>query len=71
MSNYELRRIVFSDESNYTNLNRNNKVIVHRYHNVKYSSCFIVPKLQGGGGSVGTWGCIRYDDPDLHMLYNG
>ena len=33
LNNYELRRIVFSDKSNYTILNRKNKVIVHRHHN--------------------------------------
>ena len=71
MSNYELRRIVFSDESNYTVLNRKNKVIVRRHHNEKYNSRFIVPRLQGGGSSVGIWGCIIYDGPGLHMLYNG
>ena len=71
MINYELRKIVFSDESNYTILNRKNKVIVRRHHNEKYNSHFIVPRLQGGGGSVGVWGCITYDGPGLHMLYNG
>ena len=54
MNNYELRRIVFSDESNYTVINRKNKVIVRRHYNEKYHSCFIVPRLQGGGGSVGS-----------------
>ena len=79
MSNYELRRIVFSDESNYTVKKRKNKVIVRRHHNEKYNSRFIVPRLpggggcrlQGGGGSVGIWVCITYDGPGLHMLYNG
>ena len=71
MNNYELRRIVFSDESNYTVINRKNKVIVRRHHNEKYHSRFIVPRLQGGGGSVGIWGCITYDGPGLHMLYDG
>ena len=69
MNNYELIRIVFSDESNYTVLNRKNKLIVRRHHNEKYNSRFIVPRLQGGGGSVGIWACITYG-PGLHMLYN-
>ena len=38
MSNYELRRIVFSDESNYTVKKRKNKVIALRHHNQKYSN---------------------------------
>jgi hypothetical protein len=58
MNNYELRRIVFSDESNYTVINRKKKVIVRRHHNEKYHSRFIVPRLKGGVGSVGIWGCI-------------
>jgi hypothetical protein len=64
MNNYELRRIVFSNESNYTVINRKNKVIVRRHHNEKYHSRFIVPRLQGG-----IWGCITYDGPGLHMLW--
>jgi hypothetical protein len=71
MNNYELRRIVFSDESNYIVINRKNKVIVRRHHNEKYHSRFIVPRLQGGGGSVGILGCITYDGPGLHMLCDG
>ena len=70
MSNYDKRRIFFSDESNYTALNPKNQEIVRRYQNEKYNNRFIVPKLQGGGGSVGIWGCIRYDAPGLHVLYN-
>ena len=71
MSNYELRRIVFSDESNYTVLNRKNKVIVRRHHNEKYNSRFIVPRLQGGGSSVGIWGCIIYRSTHVIQWSNG
>ena len=70
MSNYELRRIVFSDEPNYTVINCKNKVIIRRHHNEKYNNCFIVPRLQGGGGSVSIWGCITCDGPGLYMLYS-
>jgi hypothetical protein len=28
-------------------------------------------ELQGGGGSVGIWGCITYDGPAQHMLNDG
>ena len=37
----------------------------------KNNSRFIVPRLQGGGGSVGIWGCITYHGPGLSLLYNG
>ncbi len=52
-------------------LNRKNKVIFRRHHNEKYHSHFIVPRLQGGSGSVDIWGCITFDGPCLHMLYDG
>jgi len=71
MTNYEIRRIIFSDESNFTVLNRKNRVLVRRHHNEKFHSRFIVPRLQGGGGSVGIWGCITYDGPGLHYIYDG
>ena len=71
MANYELRRRIFSDESNFTVINRKNKVIIRRHYNEMFHSRFIVPRLQGGGGSVGIWGCIAYDGPGLYYLYDG
>ena len=46
-------------------------MIVRRLPNEKYNDRFIVPRLQGGGGSVGIWGCITYDGPGLYKLYDG
>ena len=43
--------------------------MVRRHINEKYQDHFIVPRLQGGGGSVGTGGCITYDCPVLRYLY--
>ena len=71
MSNDQLRRIIFSDESNFTVINRKNRVIIRRRHNEKFHSRFIVPRLQNGGGSVGIWGCITCDGPGLSFLYDG
>ena len=68
-STAQLKKIIFSDESNFTVLNRKNRVLIRRHHNEKFHSRFIVPRLQGGGGSVGIWGCITYDGPGLHMLW--
>ena len=71
MTYYELKRIIFSDESNFTVINRKNRVIIRRHYNEKFRSRFIVLRLQGGGGSVGIWGCITYDGPGLCCLYDG
>ena len=71
MTNYELRRIIFSDESNFTVINRKNRVIIRRHYNEMFHSRYIMSRLQGGGGLVGIWGCIAYDGPGLCYLYNG
>ena len=59
MTDNHLRKIVFSDESNFTVHNQKNRVIVRRHINEKYQDRFIVPRLQGVGGSVCVWGCIQ------------
>ena len=71
MTNYELRRVIFSHESNFTVIIRKKEVIIRRHYNEMFHSCFIVPRLQGGGGSVGIWVCIAYDGPGLCYLYDG
>jgi len=71
MSTAQLKKIIFSDESNFTVLNRKNRVLIRRHHNENFHSRFIVPRLQGGGGSVGIWGCITYHGPGLSLLYDG
>ena len=45
MTNYELKRIIFSDESNFTVINRKNRVIIRRHYNEKFRSRFIVRQL--------------------------
>jgi transposase len=71
MTDYQLKKIIFSDESNYAVINRKNRKLVRRHQNEKYNMRFIVPRLQGGGGSVGIWGCITYDGPGLCSIYDG
>ncbi|XP_065681507.1 uncharacterized protein LOC136095169 [Hydra vulgaris] len=56
MSDSDIKKIVFSDESNYAVVNRKKRVTVRRHHNEKFHNRFIVPRLQGGEGSVGIWG---------------
>ena len=48
LSNYEQKVIVFSDESNYTVINRKDKVIVGTHYNEKFHSRFLTPRLQIG-----------------------
>lgn len=50
--------ILFSDESNFKIVNRKTKPTVWRYREEKYSEKMIMPRKQGGGGSIGIWGCI-------------
>ena len=56
----EWSRVIFSDESNFQEFNRKSKVMVKRLGSEKYDTKFCVPRLQGGGGSVGIWGCISH-----------
>lgn len=67
----ELEKMVFSDESNYQVINRKCKVLVRRLKNEKYSDRMVVPRLQGGGGSIGIWGCISIHGAGLCSLYQG
>ena len=71
MSHSELRKIVFSDESNFELFNRKMRVHVRRFSSEKYSARMLTPRVQGGGGSIGIWGCITYDGPGIHTLYSG
>jgi transposase len=51
-------KIIFTDESNFEMINRKGRVFVKRLKNEKYLSRFCVPRVQGGGGSLGIWGCF-------------
>jgi transposase len=50
--------IIFSDESNYMLTNRKTNRRVWRLDNEKYDEKFVKKVSQGGGGSIGVWGCI-------------
>ncbi len=60
MTQAELNSIVFSDEANFEVHNRKNTVLVRRFSHEKYDDRFVTPHVQGGGGSVGIWGCIGF-----------
>ena len=44
---------------------------VKRSKNEKYLPRFIVPRLQGGGGSAGIWGCFSYAGTGVSKIYSG
>ena len=63
------RKVIFSDESNFELINRKKRVVVRRYKNEKYNPRFIMSRVQGGGGSIGIWGCIAGSSNGLAHLY--
>jgi transposase len=71
LTDKQLNSIIYSDESNFEIINRKSKVLIRRFSNEKYSNRAVVPRLQGGGGSIGIWGCITFNGTGLHTLYDG
>ncbi|MDQ5930221.1 MAG: hypothetical protein QG594_2008 [Bacteroidota bacterium] len=64
-------KVIFSDESNYELVNRKSKIRVKRLRNEAYNPRFCQPRLQGGGGSVGIWGCISHKGTGISEVYTG
>lgn len=63
--------VIFSDESNYMLINRKTTARVWRFSNEKYDDQFIKKVIQGGGGSVGVWGCIGQQGTGCCATYPG
>ena len=63
--------VIFSDESNFELNNRKGRIHVKRLREEKYLPRFIHPRLQGGGGSAGIWGCISHKGTGVCNLYTG
>ena len=64
-------KVIFLDESNFEVFNRKGKVFVRRFANQKYLNKMCVPRLQGGGGSVGIWGCFSFEGTGVNSIYTG
>ena len=64
-------KVIFSDESNFEVINRKSQVIVKRLSTEKYLAKFCLPRVQGGGGSAGIWGCITHQGTGIHNIYSG
>lgn len=63
--------VIFSDESNYKLINRKSRPTVRRFIHEKYLPNMIMPRKQGGGGSVGIWGCIGELGTGCCTIYTG
>ena len=64
-------KVIFSDESNFEVFNRKNRVLVRRLDSQKFESRMCVPRIQGGGGSVGIWGCFSSKGTGVSNIYTG
>jgi len=67
----EWRKVIFSDESNFEVVNRKTRVTVKRLASEKYQLKFCQPRIQGGGGSAGIWGCISHKGTGCCEMYKG
>jgi len=64
-------RVIFSDEANYEVFNRKSAIYVKRLKSDMYASRYAKPRIQGGQGSVGIWGCISYHGTGVSQCYQG
>ena len=64
-------KVIFSDESNFEVVNCKSRLIIKRLAGEKFKEHFCVPRIQGGGGSVGIWGCFSHKGTGSYNIYNG
>ena len=64
-------KVIFSDECNFEVVNRKARIRVRRHPHDKPSERFNKSRLQGGGGSVGFWGCITSQGVGSFYIYDG
>ena len=64
-------KVIFIDESNFEMINRKSRFIIKRLAGEKFKERFCVPRIQGGGGSVGIWGCFFHKGTGSYNIYNG
>ena len=65
------RSVIFTDESNFEVLNRKAKFWFWRKKNPSTRFNLIRPRTQGGGGSIGIWGCINASGAGMASIYDG
>ena len=64
------QQVIFSDESNFKLINRKNIPVVRRMIQEKYDKRHCIMRVQGGGGSVGIWGCISINGAGVCRCYS-
>ena len=64
-------KVIWSDEANFQVVNRKGRIYVKRFATEKYSDRFLQHRRQGGGGSVGIWGCFSHKGIGFCELYEG
>ncbi len=64
-------KIAWSDESNYELINRKSRIVVKRFRSERYLPRFCQPRVQGGGGSIGIWGCMSSNGTGVAQVYKG
>ena len=67
----EWAKVIFSDESNFEVINHKSILIIKMLAGEKFKERFCVPRIQGGGGSVGIWGCFSHKGTGSYNIYNG
>jgi transposase len=63
--------VIFSDESNFEVINRKSRIKVRRMVGERFLKHNIQSRIQGGGGSVGIWGCISGHGSGVCQVYSG
>lgn len=64
-------KVIWSDESHFEFINRNNRTYVRRSRTEENCSFNFRPRLQGGGGQVSVWGCFTAAGPGPILFYDG
>ena len=64
-------KFIWSDEANFQVVNLEGRIYVKRFATEKYSDRFLQHLRQGGGGSVGIWGCFSYKGVGFCELCEG
>ena len=64
-------KVIFCNLSNFEVKNRKSRLIIKRLADEKFKERFCVPRIQGGGGSVGIWGCFSHKGRGSYNIYNG
>ena len=64
-------KVLFTDEANFEVTNRKGRFWFWRKKSPSTKYKFVLSKTQGGGGSVGIWGCINKQGTGMSSLYDG